>query len=413
MTSRTVNGQTFNFGYDAENRLVSVSGAAVASFVYDGDGNRVQSTINGTTTTFIGNYYSVTDSIVTKNYYSGTQLIAVRKGDALSYLLSDHLGSISLTVDSSRTVTASQRFTPWGEVRAPSGTMQTMYSYTGLYSNVSDFGLLFYNARWYDPYLNQFTQPDSIIPQPYDPQSWNRYEYALDNPVHYNDPTGHRNCEEDSYNCPGDTYDPDVARQDMLFTRMFRGSGSNSAWTYKDWQYYDAHRNDLWRHPDQWINPDPEKGWNLFALHAKRLASYYSPDQQSDFVRDFALVFGGVPYSHGVIAGAVASSHGPAVINGTYQGDPYKSFLNEGNAGLNQQYQDIHPSDNQSHHYAGLFFLGYFSGGGTAQIINFARDSDNPGDLNLGSGAAEDGTNFHNATDLSTIGDLILNYVSQ
>jgi len=139
-------------------------------------------------------------------------------------------------------------------------------------------------------YLNQFTQPDSIIPQQYDPQSWNRYEYAEDNPVRYNDPTGHRNCDEDGY-CPGNTYDPDVARQDMLFTRMFRGSGSNSAWTYKDWQYYDAHRNDLWRHPDQWINPDPEKGWNLFALHAKRLASYYSPDQQSDFVRDFCISF--------------------------------------------------------------------------------------------------------------------------
>ena len=122
----------------------------------------------------------MTDSVVTKNYgvypeqrrRAGTQLIATRKDGTLSYLLSDHLGSISLTVDSSRTVTASQRFTPWGEVRAPSGTMPTSYSYTGQYSNVSDFGLLFYNARFYDPYLNQFAQPDSIIPQQYDPQSW-------------------------------------------------------------------------------------------------------------------------------------------------------------------------------------------------------------------------------------------------
>jgi hypothetical protein len=118
MISRTINGQTFNFGYDAENRLVSVSGAATASFVYDGDGSRVQSTINGTSTTFIGNYYSVTDSSVTKNYgvypeqrrRAGTQLIAVRKDGALSYLLSDHLGSISLTVDSSRTVTVVETF---------------------------------------------------------------------------------------------------------------------------------------------------------------------------------------------------------------------------------------------------------------------------------------------------------------
>jgi hypothetical protein len=40
-------------------------------------------------------------------------------------------------------------------------------------------------------YLNQFTQPDSIIPQPYNPQSWNRYEYAFDNPIKNSDPTGH------------------------------------------------------------------------------------------------------------------------------------------------------------------------------------------------------------------------------
>jgi hypothetical protein len=26
------------------------------------------------------------------------------------------------------------------------------------------FGLMFYNARWYDPYLNRYTQPDSIVP---------------------------------------------------------------------------------------------------------------------------------------------------------------------------------------------------------------------------------------------------------
>ena len=158
----------------------------------------------------------MTDSVVTKNYgvypeqrrRAGTQLIATRKDGTLSYLLSDHLGSISLTVDSSRTVTASQRFTPWGEVRAPSGTMQTKYSYTGQYSNVSDFGLLFYNARWYDPYLNQFAQPDSIIPQQYDPQSWNRYEYAEDNPVNFDDPTGHMTCVSDYYwdgQCHDDT----------------------------------------------------------------------------------------------------------------------------------------------------------------------------------------------------------------
>jgi RHS repeat-associated protein len=27
------------------------------------------------------------------------------------------------------------------------------------------FGLMFYNARWYDPALGRFAQPDTIIPE--------------------------------------------------------------------------------------------------------------------------------------------------------------------------------------------------------------------------------------------------------
>jgi hypothetical protein len=34
-----------------------VSGAATATFVYDGDGNRVKGTVSSVTTTYIGNYY--------------------------------------------------------------------------------------------------------------------------------------------------------------------------------------------------------------------------------------------------------------------------------------------------------------------------------------------------------------------
>jgi len=69
--------------------------------------------------------------------------------------------------------------------------MPTKYQYTGQYSYASDFGLMFYNARWYDSYLNHFTQPDSIVPDPSNPQSLNRYSYALNNPVRYTDPSGH------------------------------------------------------------------------------------------------------------------------------------------------------------------------------------------------------------------------------
>ena len=62
-TTRIVNGQTYTLGYDAENRLISVTGPSLtASFVYDGDGRRVKSTMNGVTTSFAGAHYEMTGS---------------------------------------------------------------------------------------------------------------------------------------------------------------------------------------------------------------------------------------------------------------------------------------------------------------------------------------------------------------
>jgi hypothetical protein len=52
--------------------------------------------------------------------------------------------------------------------------------------------LNFFNARWYDAYLNRWTQPDSIIPEPGNVQDWDRYAYARNNPLKYADPDGHR-----------------------------------------------------------------------------------------------------------------------------------------------------------------------------------------------------------------------------
>jgi len=59
----------------AENRLTTVSGATSATFVYDGDGNRVKSVMGGVTTYSVGNHFEWTGSTTSmvKYYYAGGQ----------------------------------------------------------------------------------------------------------------------------------------------------------------------------------------------------------------------------------------------------------------------------------------------------------------------------------------------------
>ena len=53
------------------------------------------------------------------------------------------------------------------------------------------------SGRFYDPVLGRWTQPDTIVPDPGNPQSLNRYSYVGNNSLRYTDPTGHYTFEED------------------------------------------------------------------------------------------------------------------------------------------------------------------------------------------------------------------------
>jgi RHS repeat-associated protein len=46
------------------------------------------------------------------------------------------------------------------------------------------------NGRVYISYLNQFIQPDTIVPDPLIPADWNKYTYVGNNPVNFIDPSG-------------------------------------------------------------------------------------------------------------------------------------------------------------------------------------------------------------------------------
>jgi len=54
-----------------------------------------------------------------------------------------------------------------------------------------------YRSRWYDSGLARFSQPDTIVPHIFRPQSLNRFSYVNNNPIRYKDPSGH--CVKASY----------------------------------------------------------------------------------------------------------------------------------------------------------------------------------------------------------------------
>ncbi|GAP16103.1 protein containg RHS repeat-associated core domain [Longilinea arvoryzae] len=194
MTERIEGSDTYTFSYDPENHLISASknGLVLATYTYDGDGNRVIAVENGVTTVYIGDSYEWrSDSSTTTEvkYYSAVgQRIAMRTNGVLTWLLGDHLGSTTITANANGTLASEQKYTAWGQTR--SGSVGNDRQYTGQISE-SQLGLYFYNARFYDPYLSRWIQPDSIIPNVYYPQDWDRFSYVKGNPIKYNDPSGH------------------------------------------------------------------------------------------------------------------------------------------------------------------------------------------------------------------------------
>ncbi len=154
----------------------------------DSDSNRVKSTAGGVTTAHAGTYFEWTGSTSTmKKYYSaGGARVAVRTGSStLNFILTDHLGSTSVTTDSNGATPVTQLYNAWGESRYASGTLPTRFTYTGQYSNVADFGLMYYGARWYDSTLGRFGQADTIVPGAGNPMAWDRYAYGLNSPINW------------------------------------------------------------------------------------------------------------------------------------------------------------------------------------------------------------------------------------
>jgi RHS repeat-associated protein len=123
------------------------------------------------------------------------------------------------------------RYLPFGEHlgNAPATNPDlTDRSYTGHRQN-DDIGLIYMNARYYLPYMNRFISADTIVPDPTNPQQFNRYTYVLNNPLRFTDPTGR--CAVGDSAC--------WALADELYSQYgwyMVGLGSNGIWTLEELQ---------------------------------------------------------------------------------------------------------------------------------------------------------------------------------
>lgn len=59
-------------------------------------------------------------------------------------------------------------------------------------------------ARYFLPEAARFISADTIVPDPMNPQSFNRYSYVRNSPINFSDPTGHSECGVGHYQCGGD-----------------------------------------------------------------------------------------------------------------------------------------------------------------------------------------------------------------
>jgi RHS repeat-associated protein len=130
---------------------------------------------------------------VIKYYFAGTLLVARKDSTGTYWYHQDNLGSTRLMTDGRGAVVARYDYKPFGEKTNWSGPLTNDVQFTGQRTDEEN-GLIYMNARYYDPRLARFISADSIIPDGINPQALNRYSYVYNNPMGYIDPKGHQGC---------------------------------------------------------------------------------------------------------------------------------------------------------------------------------------------------------------------------
>lgn len=117
--------------------------------------------------------------------------------DSLYYIHKDYLGNIETVTDSRGSIVSKLSFDPWGRRRDPVTWTYNKSPFPTIFDrgftsheHLEIFGLINMNGRLYDPWLGRMLSPDLFIKNDKNTQDYNRYSYAMNNPLVFVDPDG-------------------------------------------------------------------------------------------------------------------------------------------------------------------------------------------------------------------------------
>jgi RHS repeat-associated protein len=182
----------FTYIYNDANQISEVrykdNNSLVEKYWYDSEGRRIKKENSaGELTYYINKYFEIENGTITTYFFRDDERVAKQSVNGTDWYLPDHLGSTNLLVNESGSEVERTEYFPYGQVQFGGSEK---YGFTGQ-ENDADTGLMYYGARYYSPEYRIFIQPDTMLPDPYNPQALNRYAYTLNNPVKYTDPDGH------------------------------------------------------------------------------------------------------------------------------------------------------------------------------------------------------------------------------
>ncbi len=134
-------------------------------------------------------YYIKDDNgLVAEIVFNGTDNSPNFNQGRTLYYHNDHLGSTGVVTNETGSIVEETFYDPYGGIISGGSVSRFDYEGKEFSSFTEDYDFHF---RKYNPELGIFTQPDSLLNYPYDPQGLNRYSFERRNPYSYTDPDGH------------------------------------------------------------------------------------------------------------------------------------------------------------------------------------------------------------------------------